>query len=206
MAPPPPLCIRCGVPLRGHGALTGLHTCGACRLRPPAFAAARGAALYEPAGVPSAVVTALLAFKYAGVRSLAGPLALLLAERLPVPRDAVLVPVPLHPARLRQRRYNQSALLAYGVARRTGRPLLLAALVRRHASPPQAGLDAAARQAARLCEVFAVRDAAALLRRRVLLIDDVITTGATADACARALLAAGANRVDVYAVCRTPLA
>jgi ComF family protein len=205
MAPPPPLCIRCGVPLRARGASTGSRTCGACGLHPPAFAAARGAALYAPIGAPSVLVTALLAFKYGGVRSLAGPLALLIAERLPVPRDAVLVPVPLHRTRLRQRRYNQSALLANAVAKRTGRPLLLGALVRRRTSPPQAGLDAAARRASRLREVFAVRDPAAVSHRRVLLIDDVITTGATADACARALLAAGANRVDVYAVCRTPL-
>jgi ComF family protein len=183
----------------------GSRPCGACALHPPAFAAARGATLYDPADASSALVKALHAFKYGGVRSLAEPLALLIAERLPVPPDAVLVPVPLHRARLRRRRYNQSALLANAVAKRTGRPLLLGALVRRRTSPPQAGLDAAARRASRLREVFAVRDPAAVSHRRVLLIDDVITTGATADACARALLAAGANRVDVYAVCRTPL-
>jgi len=204
MAPPPPLCIRCGVPLRGRDSFTGSQSCGACQLRPPAFAAARGAALYEPGRAPTALVTALHAFKYRGVRSLAEPLALLIAERLPVPPDVVLVPVPLHPTRLRERRYNQSALLARAIAVRTGRPLLLDALVRRVATPPQAGLDAAERWAPRLREAFDVPHPSALANRRVLLIDDVITTSATADACARALLSAGACRVDVYALGRTP--
>ena len=202
-APPPaPLCPACGVPLVTSPA-TAPSVCWTCRLHPPAFASARGAALYDPDDVPSALVTAVQAFKYRAARSLAEPLASLIIDRLPVPRDAVLVPVPLHPARLRQRRYNQSALLARAVARRNGLPLLLRGLVRRLPTPPQAALGAAQRRA-NLAGAFVVPKPVAVAGRHVVLVDDVITTGATADACARALLEAGARRIDAYAVGRTP--
>lgn len=201
-APPPPLCLRCGVPLASDPA-NAPATCLACRLRPPAFASARGAALYDPEAAGSPLVTAIHAFKYRAARSLAKPLASLLVERLPTAPDALLIPVPLHPTRLRERRYNQSALLARAVARHAGQAVELRGLVRRVPTPPQAGLCAAERRA-NLAAAFAVRDPRLVRGRHVVLIDDVITTGATADACAQALLAAGADRVDVHAVGRTP--
>jgi predicted amidophosphoribosyltransferase len=115
-----------------------------------------------------------------------------------------MAPVPLHRSRLRERRYNQAALLAQAIAAHVPRPVALQALARRFGTPPQTGLDAGARRA-NLAGAFVVPHPPAIADRHVLLIDDVITTGATADACARALLSAGARRVDVYAVGRTPI-
>jgi ComF family protein len=204
VAPPAPVCVRCGVPLRGDTTRTGAPTCHPCGAHPPAFTVARGAALYDPTGAAAGLVSALHAFKYRGARTLARPLATLMTTRLPIPPAVVLVPVPLHPSRLRERRYNQAALLVRAIAERVPRPIALRAVARRLATPPQAGLDATERRA-NLTGAFVVRHPQAIAGRHVLLIDDVITTGATADACARALLAAGALRVDVYAVGRTPL-
>ena len=117
----------------------------------------------------------------------------------------LLIPVPLHRRRLLARRYNQSALLAGALARLSARPAVLDALIRQRPTPSLDGMGAAARAAA-LRDAFAVRP-----RRRqqidgarVLLIDDVMTSGATAAACARALLAAGALDVDVLAAARVP--
>ena len=205
LAPPPPLCTRCGLPLRAPATTPGVPLCTPCRTQPPAFTVARGAALYDPAaGAAPPLVTALHAFKYRGARTLARPLAAFITTRLPIPPRVVLVPVPLHRSRLRERRYNQAALLVRAIAECVSRPVVLQALARRFATPSQAGLDASQRRV-NLTGAFVVARPQAIADRHVLLIDDVITTGATADACARALLAAGARRVDVYAVGRTPL-
>ena len=124
----------------------------------------------------------------------------------PLLQDAeLLVPVPLHRARLRARGYNQSALLARAVARLADRPAGLDVLRRIRATRSLQGQSAAARAAA-VAGAFAVtpRRRGALAGRRVLLIDDVLTSGATADGCARALLAAGAARVDLLVAARVP--
>lgn len=203
IAPPPPLCARCGVPLAPIAAVTTTDVCPACRARPPAFVTARGAALYDPARASSALVTALHALKYRGERALAGALAVLITSRLVIPRRVVIVPVPLHRSRLRARRFNQAALIAHAVAHRMHLPVVPCALVRRVPTPSQTALGAVERRR-NLHDAFRVMRPAAIAGRHVLLIDDVITTSATADACARALLRGGARRVDVYAVGRTP--
>jgi ComF family protein len=203
--PAPPLCASCGVPLGPPShAVVATTTCAPCRRHPPAFATARGAALYHPAPEPSPLVAAVHALKYRRERALALSLAALVMARLPVPHGVLVVPVPLHPARLRERRFNQAALIAASIARRSGRPLAVRALVRRVPTSPQAGLGAGERRR-NLHAAFAVPRPSAVAGRRILLVDDVITTGATADACARALRHAGAVRVDVYAAGRTPI-
>jgi ComF family protein len=141
--------------------------------------------------------------KYRGARSLAAPLAELLAARYPFPADALLAAVPLHPARLRARGYNQALLLARGLARRRGLVLAPRLLARVRPTAEHAHLDAAARHR-NVRDAFRVRSGAMLAGRTVVLIDDVLTTGATADACARALRAAGAAPVHVFTVGRTP--
>ena len=109
---------------------------------------------------------------------------------------AVLVPVPLHRGRLWSRRFNQSALLAREIAKLSGARLELSAVERVKATRPQVGLTAAQR-AENLSGAFKVRDRAALSGRRVVIVDDVVTTGATVDRLARLVRRSGAASVDV---------
>jgi ComF family protein len=163
--------------------------------------------LYRPSGPglnpPAPLAVAIQRLKYARRRMLADALGHLLAERYPFAPDALLVPVPLHVTRLRERGFNQAVLLARRLGRARGLPVASRALVRLRATHAQPGLGATARRR-NLADAFALRPGTAIARRVVVLVDDVLTTGATADACAAVLLAAGALRVDVYTVGRAP--
>jgi ComF family protein len=197
----PPVCRVCGLPL---GALPGSaldgRRCGPCRLSPPAFRYARAAAHYG-----ETVRQAIHAFKFGGRRALAGPLGDLLADAdlagLAPPGPDLLVPVPLFPTRQRERGFNQSELLAARLGRLTGLPVAGRALHRRRATAVQADLPARER-AANVRGAFAVRWPEKVTGRHVLLVDDVLTTGSTADSCAAALLDAGAETVGVLTVAR----
>lgn len=194
----PPVCAVCGAPFE-------LETpegtvCGVCLQNPPAFGRARAVFSYE--GVGRDLV---LGFKLAD-RTFAAPAFAAWLERAGAPLIAeadLLVPVPLHRWRLLGRRFNQAALIAHALARRTGRAWLPDALLRTRATPSQSRLSAAER-ARNVRGAFRVRPGAkaSLEGRRVLLIDDVLTTGATAGACATALLKAGATSVDVLTLAR----
>jgi ComF family protein len=175
--------------------------CVACRTDRPAYDYARSAAVYE-----GALREALHAFKFAGRRTLARPLGDLAADRcaaaLPGDIDAV-VPVPLARARERERGFNQAALLAERVARRLGVPAKTAWLTRRRPTRPQSELSPVERRQNVRGAFLASRRVA---DRHVLVVDDILTTGATAAECARALRAAGARRVGVLTVARVPQA
>lgn len=180
----PPFCPRCGCPTGSH------ELCGSCRRHPPALDGIRSVAYHE--GV---LREAIHRFKYQNTRGLAEPLGELLASYVvehPLPAN-VLVPVPLHPARLAERGYNQAALLAREMGRRLDLPVVENSLLRVRATRQQVGLNAEERQA-NVAGAFACRDAQ-LAGRRVLLIDDVYTTGATLTACGAALAAAGAASI-----------
>ncbi len=116
-------------------------------------------------------------------------------------RADVLAPVPLHVRRLRARRYNQSALLAAELARRVGKPVLQDALARRRETVPLGKLGFAERRTELAGTIRVRRD---VKGKAVLLVDDVMTSGTTADACAAALRDAGATRVDVLTAARVP--
>lgn len=196
-----PLCSSCGLPLSsGPG-----RACGRCLAAPPEFRRCRALACYRTADEDADPLgSALRALKYGGRRGLAGPLSELLADRFPF--DAadfdVLVPVPLHLDRLRGRGFNQAMLLARAPSRRFGLELDGLSLVRTRPTAAQVGLGEPERRQ-NLCGAFAIRAGRSVRGRRVLLLDDVCTSTATAAACARTLLSAGATSVDVLTVART---
>jgi len=175
-----PACSACGAPTEA-GAL-----CGACA-RLPDIARIPGVAPYAYAGTVQALVHAL---KFQHVRLAAVPLALGMLEVLPRGFDA-LVPVPLHRARARERGFNQARLLCEALAERGGPPVL-DALVRTRATKPQSKLPEAERWK-NLVGAFQL--AQPVGGKRLILVDDVRTTGATAAACAGALYAGGAREV-----------
>ncbi|HSD65146.1 MAG TPA: ComF family protein [Vicinamibacteria bacterium] len=189
------VACRCGLPLA-----PGLSACSRCRRARSPLAAGASLGPYE-----GSLRVVLHALKYGGRRRAAGRLAEALLEepavRALVATGDVLVPVPLHPRRLRERGFNQSALLAREIARRAGKAACPDALVRRVDTAPQAGLSAAQRRR-NVRHAFAVRRKASVARRTVILVDDVLTTGATALACARQLEEAGAHEVRLLTVAR----
>jgi ComF family protein len=130
-------------------------------------------------------------------------LSAFLVEHLPLSLDAdVVVPIPLHRERLRWRGFNQAVPLARAIAAARGRPVDPFALTRQRPTPPQVGLLGAGDRRRNVRGAFAVRDRERVRGRTVLLVDDVMTTGATAHECAHVLRRAGARAVDVVVLAR----
>jgi len=193
-----PYCARCGNPL--SGALTGPYTCALCSRLQPAYAQALSAARLD-----GPVRELLRRFKYHGalwVLDELGPMIEAAARRLtdPHPVDGIAW-VPLFPARQRERGFNQARLLAEYLCVRLGKPLYPKALKRTRPTPSQTRLTARAR-AENVRGAFRGRPGAFPKGASVLLVDDVMTTGATVNACANALLHTGAGRVAVVTVAR----
>ncbi|HKM88968.1 MAG TPA: ComF family protein [Candidatus Acidoferrales bacterium] len=196
-----PFCATCGRPwvVGAHMGAAG-PVCALCRRGVYSFDLARSYAAYD-----DALLRAITLLKHEAIRPLAAWFGSRLAEiARSDPRTlaaGLVVPVPLHPDRLRERGFNQAELLARAVAARLGLPLEPRALERRKPRPPKLKLSRHERwQAAR--GAYAAVTGSQFDNRRVLLIDDVFTTGATLDACARALRAAGAAHVAALTVAR----
>lgn len=190
-----PVCDGCGSPFeypQGFG-----DRCAGCMARPRAFDRARAACLYDDASREL-----ILQLKHADRTDLSHLFAKWLsrAARELIEEADALVPVPLHRLRLLRRRYNQAAEIARPLARMAGLDYLPDALVRRRATASQGGRSGSGRR--RNVQGAFVADRRKVEGRRILLIDDVLTTGATADACARALKAAGAACVTLAVIAK----
>jgi ComF family protein len=202
----PPWCRRCGYPLPESAAAAPL--CAVCAASPPVFDRARAALRYDDGARGM-----ILRFKHADRTDIArtfGQLLLRAGTEL-VAGDPVIAPVPLHRWRLLRRGYNQAGLLAHALARelrlpaRRGEARLIPDLLQRvRATASQQGLGAEQRQLNVTAAAFRLhpRHRDAIAGRRVLLIDDVLTTGATLGACSRVLRAGGAAAVDILVLAR----
>jgi competence protein ComFC len=194
----PPLCDRCGLPFEGE--ITTAFECANCREMTLHFESARAAVV-----ATGVVLEVVHRFKYQQAEWFEPFLAdLLCREAVPVLRadnwDAV-VPVPLHPRKERERGFNQAGRLAAALGRALNRPVKRDWVRRVEFTRTQTLLTRAER-AANMRAAFAARPGLSLRGERIVLVDDVLTTGATTSACAKALLDAGAGRVTVWTLAR----
>ncbi len=198
-----PCCPRCGEPHAQEA--TAETVCGACLAVPPPWTEARSAVLYDDAS-KALVLRLKHADRTEGSPAFARWMARAGGDLLA--GADLLAPVPLHRWRLFLRRYNQAALLARDLGALTGVPVDPMTLVRRRRTRSQGSFDhtghGRAGRARNVRGAFAVAAPDAVEGRRVLLIDDVLTTGATVGECSRVLRAAGATRVDVLTLARVP--
>lgn len=194
----PPVCAACGASFETPVVGEEGTLCGACIANAPIYGRARAVFLYDDHSRPL-----VLRLKHGDRTDAAVHLARWMrrsgAELLSA--CDVIVPVPLHRWRLLMRTYNQAALLANALGRLTGKAVAVDTLRRIKATPSQGGLSRGAR-ARNVAGAFTVHAPARVAGKRVLLVDDVFTTGATAEACTRALLDAGAASVDVLVLAR----
>ena len=193
-------CSRCDRPFPSSIATTYSpnHVCQPCAERPPSYTKAWTLYPYT-----SPLQQAIRLLKYQGKVSLAAPLAALMIARLP-PLDSidVIMPVPLHIEKLRQREFNQSLLLADYIGRTLDIPVAYTNLIRTIPTPAQTTLSRKSRLK-NLRRAFAVRHPDAIVKRRILLIDDVFTTGTTVNECAKTLRRAGSADVFALTLSRT---
>ena len=187
-------CEICGFPL----AATDAGRCGACLADPGPIARTRAAVAYDE--ISSGIAIRL---KYGRKVALARTMARFIAPLMVAEGDdeRLLVPVPLHRWRLWSRGFNQSALVARELSRRSGIAIDPFVLARTRATPPLKGMSGSQRHRT-VAGAFAVREAARVKGKTIVLVDDVLTSGSTAKACARTLLRAGAKRIELLAWAR----
>ncbi len=186
-------CDTCGLPLQA----TESQLCASCLAKPPRLARTRAAVAYDELS-GSLAMQLKYGRKVAVAKTMARYMEPLVGEVSP---DALLVPVPLPRMRLWSRGFNQSALIAHELSRRLRIPADPVVLKRTRRTPPLKGMTPLQRRKT-VAGAFQVRDKAAVTGRSVILIDDVLTTGSTVEACARALQRAGAARIELLAFAR----
>ena len=196
----PPVCSSCGLPMPNFESGADV-LCGHCVLQPPAYSGARSFGYYS--GELGRLIQGL---KFNNRRNLVPLLVPFLIQAYYGSWDRddfnLVVPIPLHPKRRRTRGYNQSEMLARLLARRTGIPFGNSVLIRKRSTLPQVGLtDTQRRENVR--NAFQCINSGQISGRRILLIDDVMTTGATASSASAALMKGGALRVSVLTLART---
>ncbi|MCA1652677.1 MAG: ComF family protein [Sphingomicrobium sp.] len=180
-------CLTCGIPLEA----TDSGTCAACLARPPRIARTRAAVAYGDISRKLAI-----RLKYGRKVAVAKAMARYMAPLVGTTGDALLVPVPLHRRRLAVRGFNQSLLIAHEIGRSRDLNVIPRALRRKRATPPLKGMSFSQRRRT-VAGAFVVHKGIDIAGRTVILVDDVLTTGSTANACARALQRAGVARVEL---------
>ena len=194
-----PLCTLCGQPFSEAG--EGDHLCGACLQASPAFSVARAVGQYD-----RVLMAVIHRFKYGGKVSLGERLGEFMARfsypNLALADHSLIMPVPLHPRRLRQRGFNQSLVLAREISRHSALPLDFLSLRRIVFTEPQVGLGKDQRER-NLRGAFQVADAGRVMGEKIILVDDVYTTGSTVKECALTLMKNKAESVSVLTLART---
>jgi len=199
-----PICPRCGRPenvsVGGVAEGSAGHLCAACRAAPLQVAPIRAAFLFK-----DEIRDVIHALKYRGASDILKPLAKRIAESWHYHhiQSDVLVPVPLHANREAKRGYNQAVLIAKTIGRQVGLPVASGALVRVRDTASQTRLNRDERKH-NVDAAFSCVTCTPFVGKHVTLVDDVATTGATLDACARVLLACGAQTVNAFTLARVP--
>ncbi|MDD5168612.1 MAG: ComF family protein [Syntrophales bacterium] len=193
-----PLCFACGLPFETTGGAD--HLCGDCIISPKTFSVARSLGRYE-----TTLLESIHAFKYKGKSALGKVLGQIMAAHsypgFQITEYTVIIPVPLHTRRLRERRFNQALILARTIARKYAVPLDFTSLTRHVYTQPQIALGKKERLA-NVRGAFRVDDPDKIRGEKILLIDDVYTTGSTLNECARILIKSGAAEVGVLTLAR----
>ncbi len=194
-----PVCSCCGKPFESPETLTHSpdHECGACRLNRPFFDQSLSVGYFE-----GSLREAIHQFKYRPCRALGKPLGQWMRSNIRLISDVDLfIPVPLHAKRLKKRGFNQSLLLAFQISKKYKIPISYDNLVRIKPTKPQVDLSSDDR-IENVADAFTVQHSALIKEKKIILVDDVLTTGATMNECARVLKDAGAGQVTALTLAR----